>query len=215
VKNILSLRKLHNIYINFFDSIQKNKGIISVNFDDIHLIDTKVLKDRETLLENLPKGGIVCELGVNKGDFSEKILKINKPSKLHLVDIWKSARYNNKIKKIVEEKFKNEINDKVIELNNGYSTEVLKTFKDNYFDWVYIDTSHNYEDTIKELNLSKNKVKRNGIITGHDYITRSSSLGIKYGVVEAVNEFCVKDNWKLIFLTLECNGHSSFALKKI
>ena len=215
IKKILNIKSIYKRIVDYLDSKQKNKGITNFNFNDIHLNDAKVVKDRETLLELLPKNGVVCELGVNKGRFSEKILKLNKPKKLHLVDIWDSERYNSKLQKIVENKFSKEIDKHKIEINKGYSIEILKSFNDNYFDWVYIDTTHNYQDTIEELNLSKLKVKSNGIISGHDYITRSRSLGIKYGVVEAVNEFCVKNNWKLIYITLECNGHSSFAIKKI
>ena len=65
-----------------------------------HLVNAKMLPNREQLLENLPKNGIVAELGVDNGRFSEKILEINKPKILHLIDSWDSARYSkNKEKK--------------------------------------------------------------------------------------------------------------------
>lgn len=47
--------------------------------------------------------------------------------------------------------------------------ECLKKFKDNYFDWVYIDLSHDYNHSMQELKILKNKVKKSGIICGHDW----------------------------------------------
>src|SRR5690242_21742886 len=106
--------------------------------------------------------------------------------------------------KYVENKFENEIRDKVVEINLGLSTDVGETFKDHYFDWVYIDTSHSYAVTKAELELYSKKVKLgNGIIAGHDFAIGNWVRGIRYGVIEAVYEFCVKNNWELIYLTME------------
>jgi hypothetical protein len=80
---------------------------------------------------------------------------------------------------------------------------------------IYIDTSHAYEQTKKELEISRLKIKRGGIISGHDYCQGNVNKALNYGVVNAVNEFCVKHNWEIIYLTLESDGFSSFALKKI
>ena len=43
---------------------------------------------RELLLKTLPKYSIGLEIGVHKGEFSQKILNCIKPKKLHLVDPW-------------------------------------------------------------------------------------------------------------------------------
>ena len=91
----------------------------------------------------------------------------------------------------------------------------MSKFKNNYFDWIYIDTSHAYEQTKKELEISRLKIKRGGIISGHDYSQGNVNKALNYGVVSAVNEFCIKHNWEIIYLTLESHGFFSFALKKI
>jgi len=48
----------------------------------------KRVEDRLKLLEVLPQGGIVAELGTYKGTYADSILKINKPLELYLVDHW-------------------------------------------------------------------------------------------------------------------------------
>jgi hypothetical protein len=174
----------------------------------------KILSDRLELLKKIPSGAIVAELGVEKGIFSKQILELNKPKVLHLVDLWATnSRFENLYEE-VKYKFRHEIETKTVEINKGYSTEILKSFPDKYFDWVYIDTVHDYLLTKQELEICLVKVKDNGIIAGHDYTTRSRSAGVKLGVIEAVHEFCNTYNWEFIYLTLETGGHNSFALKR-
>ena len=43
---------------------------------------------RDFMFDTLPKGGRVIEVGVFYGDFSERILAMNEPRELHLVDPW-------------------------------------------------------------------------------------------------------------------------------
>ncbi len=103
----------------------------------------------------------------------------------------------------------------MVEINRGLSTEVGKGYDDNYCDWVYIDTNHNYKTTKDELELYSKKVKSNGIIAGHDF-TKSNFIGtLRFGVIEAVNEFCINENWELIYLTMENTINPSFAIRKI
>ena len=51
-----------------------------------HLQDCIVVADRTVLLERLPRGGIVAEVGTLHGKFSREILRINEPQELHLID---------------------------------------------------------------------------------------------------------------------------------
>jgi hypothetical protein len=180
-----------------------------------HIKNARIIVNREAMLELFPKNGIVAELGVDKGDFSEIILKTCSPSKLHLVDVWESERYNETKKLNVASKFEKEVNAKTVEINLGYSTEVVKQFPDDYFDWVYIDTTHSYKTTIEELNLYSRKIKPGGLIAGHDYIVGNWNGMVRYGVIEAVYEFCSKNDWEIVYLTAENKGYPSFAIKKI
>jgi len=177
--------------------------------------NTKLLVDRSELLNMLPKNGTVAEIGVDEGDFSELILKITNPHKLHLIDFWGSKRYNQEKREKVEKKFKEEIVNSVVEINLGLSTQVAGIFPDCYFDWIYIDTDHSYKTTITELELYKNKVKENGIIAGHDFILGNWNDVVRYGVIEAVYEFCTKYNWEILYITAELNNNPSFAIRRM
>ena len=196
--------------------VKAEKAIPKVSLEKKHIEHLKVLVSREEMLSLFPKGGVVAEFGVDHGNFSELIFKFADPAKLHLVDVWgDAARFHDGLKTMVGEKFAKEIAAKKVEINVGYSTDVMSTFQDNYFDWVYIDTDHSYALTAKELAGIKNKMKPGGIIAGHDYTIGNWIDGVRYGVIEAVHEFCVKENWELIYLTIETHHYRSFAIRKL
>lgn len=173
-----------------------------------------ILSDRVELLKNLKSNGVVAEIGVFKGDFSQKILKYSNPSKLHLIDSWSSKRYNVSFFNKIKEKFKSEINDNQIEIHRKLSVEAAKDFKKDYFDWIYIDSDHLYKVTKEELEAYADLVKKDGVIAGHDYAMGNWDRMLKYGVIEAVNEFCFENKWELIYLTHEIDSNYSFAIKR-
>jgi hypothetical protein len=65
-----------------------------VEFENRHVENAKLLANRNALLKVLPKNGVVAEIGVDEGDFSEMILECCNPRNLHLVDFWGSERCN-------------------------------------------------------------------------------------------------------------------------
>lgn len=208
------------LYFFFLEIIKERNRIASsripkFTLDKKSIANAQLLLNREELLKKMPKSGVVAELGVDEGKFSESILNICKPKKLHLIDLWCSSRYNQEKKKNVELKFKDQIDLDQVEINLGYSTTVGGEFEDEYFDWIYIDTDHSYKTTIAELEIWSNKVKTNGIIAGHDFIIGNWDGLVRYGVVEAVYEFCTKNNWEIIYLTMEIDSHPSFAIRKL
>jgi hypothetical protein len=179
-----------------------------------HLDGARLLSTREAMLTALPGNGIVAEIGVASGDFSHQILQLNKPQKLHLIDCWDSERYGT-LQKSVYQRFEKEIDSGLVEINLGLSTEVLPSFEDGYFDWVYIDTVHDYKTTAQELLIARHKVKKGGVIAGHDYCQGNMISGWSYGVIQAVHEFCVNENWRIKFLTSESHCYLSFAITEI
>jgi len=204
------LKQEHHANVDRFE-----KKAIAYELEEKHLTSLKGLPNRTFMLKLLPQGGVVAELGVDEGNFSEEILKYNKPSKLHLIDVWQGERYNQNKKAGVESKLADEIGSGKVSVDIGYSTEVVKSYSESYFDWIYIDTAHSYHVTIDELNAYSTKVKPGGYMAGHDYVVGNWRNTIKYGVIEAVHEFCVKENWELVYMTMDTRAHRSFAIRRI
>lgn len=180
-----------------------------------HVKRTITLLNRNELLKKLPYIAKVAEIGVNEGEFSQHILSICKPTKLFLIDLWSSKRYNNNKFDSVNEKFRKYIEKGEVEIIRDNSLSAHHIFNNEYFDWIYIDTDHSYQQTIQELYAWEPKIKPNGFICGHDYVMGNWDIDFRYGVIEAVTEFCVKENWKVVYLTLDNTENNSFAIQKI
>jgi hypothetical protein len=172
---------------------------------------------RDAVLEHLPKDATVAEIGVAEGEFSDRILAVAKPKKLHLIDPWafqsqpdyladhnnveqaeQDARYES-----ISNKFKREISSGQVVLHRGYSQDLAGAFEDAYFDWIYIDGMHTYDAVLRDLHLYQPKVKAGGLILGHDYADHLNSQKMNFGVVPAVDRFVKESGWQFILLTLE------------
>ena len=109
---------------------------------------------REPLLKKLSKQAVCCEIGVDKGDFSQELLQITKPEEIHLIDPWDyfedpkyvKSRYGGKkgvSKKNMDNRYNDVIkrfsNNKNVIIHRGYSKDILSKFPDAFFDWIYID----------------------------------------------------------------------------
>ena len=195
-------------------NMYSNKNMPKTRLEKRHVERAKLISDRNELLNYLPKYGICAEIGVDKGEYSQSIFDRNRPARLHLIDRWGSERYGDECEKAVRDRFSNEIAENKIVINKGASVEVLSGFPDEYFDWTYIDTIHDYELTSKELEVCRRKVRKGGIIAGHDFTMGNWNTGYKYGVIEAVYEFCAKYDWEFYAITMELNSNS-FALREI
>ena len=188
------------------------KSLPQINLENKHLKNAILLPSRIELLKYLPKNGTVAELGVLKGDYAQKISDITQPKKLYLIDMWDSENKISNEKARVQERFSKEIDNKSIQIEHNTTVAASNNFPDYYFDWIYIDASHVYEAISNDLEAYQNKIKHNGIIAGHDF-TGWDSWGVKYGVVEAVAEFCCKYDWEIIYLTIDTSP--SFAIRRM
>lgn len=67
----------------------------------------------------------------------------------------------------------------------GFSFDLYSKFEDESIDFLFIDGDHRYEGIKKDLQLWFPKVKKGGVISGHDYNEPSC------GVRQAVDEYFV------------------------
>lgn len=65
------------------------------------------------------------------------------------------------------------------------SNEAIKYVNDNTLDLIFIDANHSYENVKEDIELWYPKLKKFGILSGHDY--KKNDIECK-GVVKAVDE---------------------------
>ncbi|MEG5057143.1 class I SAM-dependent methyltransferase [Microcoleus sp. A2-C5] len=187
--------------------------LVSPILDNCHVKNCRVVNNRFKMLEYLPKNAVVAEVGTQYGQFAEAILSITKPKKLHLLDynfdLFKTE-ISQKEKTILQEGIANG----TVELHEGDSSTILSSFPDEYFDWIYIDADHAYEGVCKDIQQGYPKVKPDGMMIFNDYTNWSVCEVMPYGVAKAVNEFCIANNWEIVFLALHGLGYHDIALKK-
>lgn len=185
-----------------------------VRLAEKHMRNCQLVLDRERLLDRLPHWGTVAELGVDRGDFSERILARARPGTLHLVDLWNTDRYHDGLFAQTRARFADPIDRGQVQIHRKSSLDAAGDFADAHFDWIYIDTDHSYETTARELRLYAPKVRPDGLIAGHDYVMGNWVSSYRYGVIEAVHEFCVEQDWELAFLTVDQTESPSFAIRR-
>jgi hypothetical protein len=172
---------------------------------------------RSNLLRFLPRGGEVAEIGVAKGDFSQEILAVTAPRRLHLIDPWvHQARddYTNDPNNVSDaaqddryvgilDRFHDAIAAQQVCVHRAYSEEAADLFEPQQFDWIYIDAMHTSEAVYRDLVAYHDTVKREGLIVGHDYTNHVQARSWNFGVVEAVNRFVADFKYEFVALTLE------------
>lgn len=187
-----------------------------------HIENCRLVVDRVALLDLLPKGGVIAEVGVLAGDFSEKILEVVRPGKFYLLDLFESddwawtGRFTAEHhQEFVTARFESLVKAGDVEVRQGNSWELLDAFPDEHFDWIYIDADHSYESVKKDLAAARLKVKPGGLIVMNDYVIADAQRGDPYGVMHATNEFCMEEGWELVYMALQEHSFNDVVLKQL
>ena len=155
----------------------------------------------------MPKQAVVAELGTDKGDFAAMILNFSSPRELNIID--------KTLANFRRAAFESAINEGTVRLHESNSVDALSKFPDGYFDWIYIDADHSYEGARGDLEAAQKKVKTGGFLVLNDYVFWSHRELEPYGVVQAVNEFCLANDWELLYLALHPELHNDVVLRKL
>jgi len=212
-----NVREFNEAEISRLLSIEES--LPNAELSSIYIANLSVLTNRNAFLDVMKKDSFVAEIGVRDGIFTEKILSITKPQKLHLIDTWPDEKYQEGLverqNRIIENKFREEIASEQVAIHRGEPLVELKGFKEDYLDWVFIDNGHSSNYIATLLELCRTKVKSGGIITGCNYVTGYFPTRERYGVIEAVNTFCKKNEWEMVYLTNESHRNLSYAIQKM
>jgi len=144
-----------------------------------------------------------AEIGVAKGEFSDLMFKGIPGLKMYLVDPYydypggkKYAREHPEMKKMSHKLMKGR---DVVWLEEKSETAFNK-IPDKSLDFVYIDGNHEYNWVMLDIILWERKVKRGGIISGHDYNTHGYPKHIRQ-VKKAVDDFTKIHHISPVYLT--------------
>lgn len=157
---------------------------------------------RLDMLSLIPKGGVIGEIGVFEGDFSQHLLDVCRPRELVLFDLWPDCDVEsgdvdgNNIRVVpgsdLEKKVRSRFaHDNRVRIVKGYSTSIRRFPRDS-FDAVYIDGDHGYHGVRHDLMNCWHVVKDGGWLLGHDYALNPAKTASTYqcGVKAAVIDFC-------------------------
>ena len=167
------------------------------------------VREYRRLVEDIPEGGTMCELGCAHGRSLCSVADIIKRKKLKVtvVDTFNGTEnevgwdhgYRPEFEGNIE---RFGIKDNVTILQ-GYTTEVCKEVEDNQFDLIFLDCDHTYEAVKKDMECWVPKAKIHGTFSFHDYNNHcdnpvfgvSIAVNEKFPVVRVADTSCVVNGW--------------------
>lgn len=139
---------------------------------------------------------VIAEIGVSRGINASEIFKrCPKISKFYLIDqnldVFDWGLFDNygkdKLRVCTEDTITFSVSGALYVTCNS-SVKIASDLKQT-FDLIFIDADHSYDAVKQDIEVWYPKLKKGGIICGHDYIDY-----IEYGVKQAVDEIFPKAN---------------------
>jgi predicted O-methyltransferase YrrM len=131
---------------------------------------------------------IGCWIGRSSSYMAVEIINSGFDIKFDCIDTWEGSvehkeNYLVKNDELFNE-FKNNISPVAHKINaiRIDSLTASKLYEDETLDFIFIDASHEYEDVKNDILHWKSKVKKNGVIAGHDFT--NSWIEVKRAVIE-------------------------------
>jgi hypothetical protein len=147
-----------------------------------------------------------AEIGVYKGEFSEKFCRAG--LKLFAVDPWREylgfrhPRGQRRLDEQYEDTKRLLSPYENCTIIRKASMEAAENFKDNSLDFVYIDANHEFRYIAEDLYEWSRKIKKGGVVSGHDYFYTKSGSGLGHWHVAYVLKAYIGayniPNWYLI-----------------
>jgi hypothetical protein len=193
-----------------------------------------VMGDRNKLLELFPKHLCWAEVGVYRGDFSQRIFDAANPSELHLIDNWRfdvedhnpsgdsAEHFSNFSGKIHWQHFGDDPNATQeqnyqhvktrfagagnVKIIRANSVDGIAGLPDQHFDVMYVDANHQYEYVLRDMMEVRKKLKQGGIMLLNDFYEGPGGAEQNLGVMSAVNTFVKRYGFHYLAMS-----HGSFA----
>jgi hypothetical protein len=157
--------------------VGKILGVDTKQQSPIFLREKSRTKDLPRLFKKLGfKVG--AEIGSMKGWYASFLFAYITGLKLYCIDPWEEydefveSHQTGQVKlnecfELAQQRLKG----RNVEFIRKYSMDAVKDFKDESLDFVYIDANHTFEYAVEDIAQWSKKVRKDGIVAGHDYWT--------------------------------------------
>jgi len=191
-----------------------------------HLADARLYATRQDMAAALVQpGGVIAEVGVALGDFSEFIIEALKPKSfvafdvftLHDVEVlWGTPtseifgsgthleQYRDRFEKYGD----------LVVIEEGCSWDLLARYPDDHFDMIYIDAGHDLDSVKHDMDVAIAKVRPDGVLIFNDYTMFDHMTGSPYGIVQNVNALVTETDWRIVGLALQRGMFCDIALRR-
>jgi predicted O-methyltransferase YrrM len=155
-----------------------------------------------------------AEIGVRQGLHAETLCQANPNLKLYCIDLWKAydgyAEHSRE-----QEQFYKEAKERLAPYScifmRAFSMDAVKVFENESLDFVYIDGGHDFKNVANDVVEWEKKVRKGGIVYGHDY--KRSSGSYQNAVKDVVPAYCYQFSIVPWFILGE-QGHSDGLYKE-
>ena len=155
-----------------------------------------------------------AEIGIESGRFSQQICNQNPGVHLLCVDAW--TKYRGYSRAISQPNFdkhhenaKRRLAPYNVEIIHALSMDAVEDIELESLDFVYIDGNHSYDFAMMDLIQWGRRVRRGGIISGHDYF-----LCRNVDIIPVVDSYTSARGIREWFLTSEEKAKTWFWVKK-
>jgi len=133
--------------------------------------------------------GVGVEVGVKAGAFSEHILKHWEGGKLFSIDAWQERDDYLDLANVSQDEQEHMYKSVLMRLKpfgnrvtvkRDTSPGVASDFLDGILDFVYLDAAHDYESVMADIEAWLPKVRKGGVIAGHDFVTHLPEQKVYY-----------------------------------
>lgn len=209
-------------------SQQPLKSFSYPELGQVDVENARLFAGRENLIKHFApelEGGTVAEVGVMYGDFSDFLLRTIEPELFVAIDmftmhdmpvIWgkpSAARFQGMThREFYEKRFSGR--RKQVRCEEGDSCQVLSRYPDCTFDMIYVDAAHDYESVRKDAELSKQKIKPEGMLIFNDYIKYSHYDDCYYGVIPVVNNLVAHQGFEAVGFALHWDMYCDIAIRR-
>jgi len=172
--------------------------------------------NRDILYQLFAKLGykIGCEVGLEKGKNAVQMFENIPNLKLYGVDPYRqhpqcsyvyaaeSRKWDDKYLNACKKQALDRMVGRNFELLQDFSEDATKKVEYNSLDFVYIDGDHSYDMAMLDIILWGQRVRKGGIVSGHDYYYDKDKPGRRAKVTQAISDYAKVHGLKL-FITDE------------